>query len=84
MQYVSWTSFCMIIYCFAHQLAFLSSLCICMRTCVPSLVQLTNTLQKKLNEVRREKAELERQIEKEHLLKARLESRQPNDNSMAH
>jgi len=45
---------------------------------------LTNTLQKKLNEVRREKAELERQIEKEHLLKARLESRQPNDNSMAH
>ena len=36
--------------------------------------QLTNTLQKKLNEVRREKAELERQIEKEHMLKARLES----------
>ena len=42
-----------------------------------SFVQLTNTLQKKLNEVRREKAELEKQIEKEHSynleLKAKLD-----------
>lgn len=45
---------------------------------------LTNTLQKKLNGVRREKEELERQIEKEHLIKARLESMQSNDNSMEH
>ena len=41
---------------------------------VLTLFQLTNTLQKKLNQVRREKAELERQIEKEHMAKAKLKS----------
>jgi hypothetical protein len=34
--------------------------------------QLTNTLQKKLNQVRREKESLEQQIEREHLVNARL------------
>lgn len=29
-------------------------------------IQLTNTLQKKLNQVRREKEELEKQVEREH------------------
>lgn len=42
-------------------------------------MQLTNTLQKKLNEVRREKAELEKQIEREHMynleLKAKLDAK---------
>jgi hypothetical protein len=38
------------------------------------LNQLTNTLQKKLNEVRREKAELEKQIEREHRMKEKLVS----------
>ena len=45
---------------------------------LPLLPQLTNTLQKKLNEVRREKSLLEKQIEREHSsnsdLKARLDS----------
>jgi len=40
---------------------------------------LTNTLQKKLNQVRKEKEELEKQIEKEHLnnvqLKAKLDAK---------
>jgi len=35
---------------------------------------LTNTLQKKLNQVRREKAELQKQIQREHELKVKLES----------
>ncbi len=35
-------------------------------------MQLTNTLQKKLNQVRREKESLEQQIEREHLVNARL------------
>ena len=37
--------------------------------------QLTNTLQKKLNEVRKEKAILEQQIEREHEEQARLARR---------
>ena len=40
---------------------------------------MTNTLQKKLNQVRKEKEELEKQIEKEHLnnvqLKAKLDAK---------
>jgi len=40
------------------------------------LAQLTNTLQKKLNEVRREKAILEQQIEREHEENIQLKEQQ--------